>query len=112
MKSEATWMLVKNIEIPIDKIADFCQRWKITELALFGSVLRDDFRSDSDVDILVTFDPDAHRTLFDMVDMQDELEAVFGRKVDLVSRRGIERSRNYLRRKAILNSAQIIYAVS
>ncbi len=105
-------MLVKNIEIPIDKIADFCQRWKITELALFGSVLRDDFRSDSDVDILVTFDPDAHRTLFDMVDMQDELEAVFGRKVDLVSRRGIERSRNYLRRKAILNSAQIIYAVS
>jgi hypothetical protein len=112
MKSEATWMLVKNIEIPTDKIADFCQRWKITELALFGSVLRDDFRSDSDVDILVTFDPDAHRTLFDMVDMQDELEAVFGRKVDLVSRRGIERSRNYLRRKAILNSAQIIYAVS
>ncbi len=105
-------MLVKNIEIPTDKIADFCQRWKITELALFGSVLRDDFRSDSDVDILVTFDPDAHRTLFDMVDMQDELEAVFGRKVDLVSRRGIERSRNYLRRKAILNSAQIIYAVS
>jgi predicted nucleotidyltransferase len=112
MKSEATWMLVKNIEIPTDKITDFCQRWKITEFALFGSVLRDDFRSDSDVDILVTFDPDAHRTLFDLVDMQDELEAMFGRKVDLVSRRGIERSRNYLRRKAILNSAQIIYAVS
>jgi predicted nucleotidyltransferase len=105
-------MLVKNIEIPTDKITDFCQRWKITEFALFGSVLRDDFRSDSDVDILVTFDPDAHRTLFDLVDMQDELEAMFGRKVDLVSRRGIERSRNYLRRKAILNSAQIIYAVS
>jgi predicted nucleotidyltransferase len=105
-------MLVKNIEIPTDKITDFCQRWKITEFALFGSVLRDDFRSDSDVDILVTFDPDAHRTLFDLVDMQDELEVMFGRKVDLVSRRGIERSRNYLRRKAILNSAQIIYAVS
>ena len=105
-------MVAKNIEIPTDKIADFCQRWKITEFAFFGSVLRDDFRPDSDVDILVTFDPDAHRTLFDMVDMQDELEAVFGRKVDLVSRRGIERSRNYLRRKAILNSAQIIYAVS
>jgi len=105
-------MLVKNIEIPTDKIADFCQRWKITELALFGSVLRDDFRSDSDVDILVTFAPDAHRTLFDMVDMQDELEAMFERKVDLVSRRGIERSRNYLRRKAILDSAEIIYAAS
>jgi len=105
-------MVVKNIEIPTDKIADFCQRWKITEFAFFGSVLRDDFRPDSDVDILVTFDPDAHRTLFDMVDMQDELEAMFGRKVDLVSKRGIERSRNYLRRKAILNSAQIIYATS
>ena len=105
-------MLVKNIEIPTDKIADFCQRWKITKFAFFGSVLRDDFRPDSDVDILVTFDPDAHRTLFDMVDMQDELEAMFGRKVDLVSKRGIERSRNYLRRKTILNSAQIIYAAS
>ncbi len=105
-------MVVKNIEIPTDKIANFCQRWKITEFALFGSVLRDDFRPDSDVDILVTFDPDAHRTLFDMVDMQDELEAIFGRKVDLISKRGIERSRNYLRRKAILNSAQIIYAAS
>lgn len=105
-------MVVKNIEIPIDKIADFCQRWKITEFAFFGSVLRDDFRPDSDVDILVTFAPNAHRTLFDMVDMQDELEAMFGRKVDLLSKRGIERSRNYLRRKAILNSAQIIYAAS
>ena len=105
-------MVAKNIEIPTDKIADFCQRWKITEFAFFGSVLRDDFRPDSDVDILVTFDPDAHRTLFDMVDMQDELEAMFGRKVDLVSKRGIEHSRNYLRRKTILNSAQIIYAAS
>ena len=105
-------MVVKNIEIPIDKIADFCQRWKITEFAFFGSVLRDDFRPDSDIDVLVTFAPNAHRTLFDMVDMQDELEAMFGRKVDLLSKRGIERSRNYLRRKAILNSAQIIYAAS
>lgn len=105
-------MVVKNIEIPTDKIADFCQRWKITEFAFFGSVLREDFRPDSDIDILVTFAPDAHRTMFELVDMQDELEAMFKRKVDLVSRRGIEQSRNYLRRKAILNSAQIIYATS
>ena len=105
-------MVVKNIEIPKDKIEDFCQRWKITEFAFFGSVLRDDFRPDSDIDVLVTFAPNAHRTLFDMVDMQDELEAMFARKVDVVSKRGIERSRNYLRRKAILNSAQIIYAAS
>ncbi len=105
-------MVVKNIEIPIDKIADFCPHWKITEFAFLGSVLRDDFRLDSDIDVLVTFAPNAHRTLFDMVDMQDELEAMFGRKVDLLSKRGIEHSRNYIRRKAILNSAQIIYAAS
>ena len=105
-------MVVKNIEIPTDKVADFCQRWKITEFGFFGSVLREEFRPDSDIDILVTFAPDAHRTMFELVDMQDELEAMFKRKVDLVSRRGIEQSRNYLRRKAILKSAQIIYATS
>ncbi len=105
-------MVVKNIEIPQDKIVNFCQRWKITEFALFGSVLRDDFHSDSDIDVLATFAPDAQWSLFDHVDMQDELEAVFGRKVDLVSRRGIEHSRNYIRRKAILSSAEVIYVAS
>jgi len=104
-------MKVKNIEIPNDKIAEFCQRWKITEFALFGSVLRDDFRPDSsDVDILVTFDPNSHTTLFDMVDMKEELEEIFARKVDLLSKRGIERSSNYLRRREILSSAVVIYA--
>jgi uncharacterized protein len=98
-----------KIPIDRDKIAEFCRRWKITEFALFGSVLRDDFRPDSDVDVLVTFAPDAEWGLFDMVDMQDELEKIFGRKVDLVSRRGIEASRNYLRRKAILSSAEVIH---
>ena len=100
-----------SARIPIDrnKIAEFCRRWKITEFALFGSVLRDDFRPDSDVDVLVTFAPDAEWSLFVMVDMQDELEKTFGRKVDLVSRRGIEASRNYLRRKAILSSAEVIH---
>jgi predicted nucleotidyltransferase len=92
-----------------DKIADFCRRWKITELALFGSVLRDDFRPDSDVDILVTFAPDAEWSLFDHVDMEDELEVILGRPVDLVSRRGLEKSRNYLRRRAILESAQVVH---
>lgn len=103
-----------SVRIPIDheKIADFCQRWKITEFALFGSVLRDDFRPNSDVDVLVTFDADSHWTLFDLVHMEWELEAMFGREVDLVSRRGIERSRNYLRRKAILSSAEVIYVAS
>lgn len=105
-------MLVKNIEISETKIANFCYRWRITELALFGSALREDFRPDSDIDVLVKFTPDHQWTLLDHVDMRDELEAIFGRKVDLVSKTAIERSRNYLRRKNILNSAQVIYEVS
>ena len=99
----------KVFEIPSDKIADYCRRWKITELALFGSAMRDDFNPESDIDVLVTFDTDAHWTLFDMVDMQEELKDIFGRDVDLVSRRGIELSQNYLRRKEILSSAKVIH---
>lgn len=93
-----------------DMIADFCRRWKITEFAVFGSILRDDFHNDSDIDVLVTFSPDASWSLFDHVDMQDELSEILGRKVDLLSRRGIEKSRNYIRREAILSSARVIYA--
>lgn len=99
-----------KIEIPKDKLAEFCRRWKINEFALFGSVLSGDFRPDSDIDVLVTFAPDARWSLLSLVQMNTELEKIFGRKVDLVSRRGIETSRNYLRRKAILNSAQVIHA--
>ncbi|RJP48882.1 MAG: nucleotidyltransferase [Anaerolineaceae bacterium] len=96
--------------LPKKKIAAFCKRWNIRSFALFGSVLRDDFRPDSDVDVLVSFAPQAHVTLFDMVRMQEELKTIFGRNVDLISRRGVENSRNYLRRKAILESAQVIHA--
>ncbi len=99
-----------RIEIPSDEVAEFCKRWKITELAVFGSVLRDDFRPDSDVDVLVTFAPDSKWSLFDHVDMEDELHQILGRPVDLVSRRGIERSRNPFRRKAILESARVVHA--
>ena len=98
-----------RVNVPQEKIAEFCRRWKIVEFALFGSVLRDDFGPDSDVDVLVTFDPDARWGLFAMVHMQHELEEILRIKVDLVSRRGIEASRNYLRRQAILNSARVIY---
>jgi uncharacterized protein len=98
-----------SIAIDREKIAEFCRRWKITEFALFGSVLREDFRPDSDVDVLVSFASDAHWTLFDMVHMQEELQTILGREVDLVSRRGLEASRNYLRRKAILSSAEVVH---
>jgi predicted nucleotidyltransferase len=99
-----------NIVIPTTAIADFCQRWKITEFALFGSILREDFRPDSDVDVLVTFAPSARWSLFDLVTMQEELTSIFGRPVDLLTRNGVAASRNYIRRKAILNSAQVVYA--
>jgi predicted nucleotidyltransferase len=98
------------IEIPHEKITEFCKKWHITELALFGSVLREDFRPDSDIDVLVRLSEDAHTTLFNMVDMKDELEKIFGRKVDLLSRRGVESSRNYIRKEAILSSAEPLYA--
>lgn len=98
-----------HIDVPKDQIATFCRKWKITELALFGSVLRDDFRPDSDVDVLVTFLPESHHTLFDLVHAQDELQAIMGRKVDLVERKAVERSENYIRRKHILSSVEPIY---
>lgn len=105
-------MLEPKIVLPKDRIVEFCQRWKITEFALFGSVLRDDFRPDSDIDVLVKFAADASWTLLDHVDMQDELQAILGRNVDLISRKGIERSRNKIRRKEILESAEVYYAAA
>ena len=97
-------------EIPSQEIAEFCRRWRITELSVFGSALRADFRPDSDIDLLASFDPEAHWTLFDMARMREELIGMLGREVDLVSRRGVEASRNPIRREAILSSAQPIYA--
>ena len=102
--------MTARIAIPADGIAAFCERWQVTELALFGSVLRDDFRPDSDIDVLVAFSDGARHTLFDMVEMEAELKALFGRDVDLTERAGIEQSRNYLRRRAVLRSVETIYA--
>ena len=104
-------MILMNVR-SMDEIAAFCERWQITEFALFGSVLRNDFGSESDIDVLVTFAPEATWTLLDHVDMQDQLEEIFRRPVDLVSRRGLEQSRNHLRRQAILNSAEVIFATA
>lgn len=99
-----------RIALSHDHLAEFCGKWQITELALFGSVLREDFRPDSDVDVLVSFSKDAHHSLLDMARIESELERMLGRRVDLVDRTAIERSRNYIRRKAILDSAEAIYA--
>ena len=88
----------------------FCRKWKIQEFALFGSVLRDDFGPDSDVDVLVSFQPGAEWDLFDVVDMQNELAPVFGRKVDLFDREAVEQSRNPFRRRGILSNTRVVYA--
>lgn len=95
--------------IPIDpeQIAAFCRKWRITEFALFGSVLRDDFRPDSDVDVLVQLHPNHGLSLFDWVEMIDELKNLFGREVDLVEKETIQ---NPFRRHSILTSRQVIYA--
>ena len=98
--------------ISIDRkvLAGFCRRWKITELSLFGSVPRDNFRADSDVDILVTFADDADWSLLDHVAMEEELSSLLERRVDLVTRRAVARSRNRIRKQAILSGAEQIYA--
>ena len=95
--------------IPDDRIANFARRWKITELALFGSVLRDDFDADSDVDVLVSFDSAATWSLWDLTTMEDELSSLFGRKVDLVEKEGL---RNPFRRQHILSGRKVIYVGS
>jgi uncharacterized protein len=101
--------VTQNIYLPFDQIVSFCQRWQIIQLALFGSILRDDFRDDSDIDFLYLFAPDAQHTLFDLVTIRDELENLIGRKIDLISRKGIQSSRNYLRKNEILSTAITIY---
>ena len=98
-----------RIEVPTDKVADFCRRWKIIELDLFGSALRDDFGPESDVDVLVSFAEGAGWSLFDIVTMQEELKQLLGREVDLVERRAVENSENYIRRRYILNSVEPVY---
>jgi len=102
--------MITSVQLDHKRIKEFCRRWNVTELALFGSVLREDFKPDSDVDVLVAFAPDSHTSLFDLVDMEEELSGIVGRKVDLVCREGIERSHNYIRRQAILNAAEVVYA--
>lgn len=98
------------LQLPMEKIVELCHKWQVTELALFGSALRDDFRPDSDIDVMVQFHPDAHPTFSTLDQIEAELKTMFDRDIDLVTRQGIESSRNYLRRHEILSSAQVIYA--
>ena len=100
-------MKFHNIDIPEDKLADFCRRRKVIELALFGSVLRDDFGPGSDIDVLVTFTPDCGWSLWDLFDMREELHQIFGREVDLVEKDAL---RNPFRKHEILRTYKVVYA--
>jgi uncharacterized protein len=103
-------MTITTIDLSMEAIAEFCNRWQVTEFALFGSVLRDDFLPDSDIDVMVQFHSEAHPTFSNLDQMEAELKTIFHRDIDLITRQGIETSRNYLRRQEILSSAQVIYA--
>ncbi|MFY9824496.1 MAG: nucleotidyltransferase family protein [Thermoanaerobaculia bacterium] len=96
-----------RLPLPLEAVQAFCRKWNVEELALFGSVLREDFSPKSDIDVLVTFSPQAGLSLFDFVEMQDELEKILHREVDLVSRGSL---RNPFRRHEILNTRQVVYA--
>jgi hypothetical protein len=99
-------MRSRKFTLPRKKIAEFCKRWSINEFSVFGSVLRDDFHPDSDIDVLVSIDPKAHIGLFEIAQMKIELEAMFKRPIDLVEKEGL---RNPYRRSEILRTAQVVY---
>jgi predicted nucleotidyltransferase len=99
-----------KLALPTNELADFCRRHNIIEFAIFGSALRADFGPDSDIDVLVTFAPGVVYSLSRYVAMQDELEQLFGRSVDLIDKQAVEESPNYIRKGAILESAEVVYA--
>ncbi len=103
LQSDLQYVVSDRLKVSLDAIAQFCQRWNIVEFALFGSVLRDDFRPDSDVDVLVTYEPSHRLTLSDLLSMQEQIEHLFQRSVDLVEK-------NPYRRSNILKTYRVIYA--
>ncbi|NJL19625.1 MAG: nucleotidyltransferase family protein [Leptolyngbyaceae cyanobacterium SM1_3_5] len=106
MQTELQALIDQRLQVDRSQIVEFCDRWKITEFALFGSVLRDDFRPDSDIDVLVTFAPNSRWSLLNWVDMKAELEAMFKREVDIVEKKGLT---NPYRRYEILKTHQVVY---
>jgi len=105
-------MITKNLDVSKDDVRAFCQKWQVVEFDLFGSVLGSSFGPSSDVDILLVYAKDAHPTLIDEVQMQDELESLFGRTVHFMTKRAVQDSANPIRRKAILESATPVYVES
>ena len=103
-------MVTLQTRVPRKKITTFCKRWKIVEFSLFGSAIREDFSAQSDIDALVSFAPRSNWSLFDHIQMRRELQEIFGREVDLITRRALEQSRNTLLRSEILGTAKLFYS--
>jgi predicted nucleotidyltransferase len=104
-----TPVITPKLDLPYEQLAEFCARWKVQRLAVFGSVLREDFAGRSDVDFLADFAADAKWTLWDHMTMEEELACLLGRPVDLVDRVAVQESRNWIRRREILSTAREIY---
>lgn len=105
-------MRAGHLEFDPDVLRAFCEKWGVAELAVFGSVLRDDYRPDSDIDFLVTWAPGVKRTVWEMFDMKDELAALYHRTIGLAQRQVVERDFNPIRRQNILASARVLYAAA
>ncbi|MGD2158920.1 MAG: nucleotidyltransferase domain-containing protein [Anaerolineales bacterium] len=101
-------MELKSLELPVEEIRLFCERWKIVEFAIFGSAIRADYGPESDLDVLIEFSSDAKWGLFDHVDMKIELQGILGRDIDLVTRSALEQSHNWVRKAEILSTAQVL----
>ena len=100
----------RHLKVQTDRLEAICQQWQITELALFGSILRDDYNHQSDIDLLVSFANEANITFFDLDAIEEQLSKLFNRPVDLVTKQAIEHSHNYIRKKNILDNSIVIYA--
>lgn len=109
IKAQTNKLTQLAIVLPINTIQAFCQRWQIAELSIFGSILRDDFDINSDVDFLYVLKPNTHWKLSDLIHAEEELAQLLGRKVDLVGKASVEQSHNWLRKRNILSSAKVIY---
>ena len=100
-------MKYHDIDIPENRLTELCRKWKVTELSLFGSILREDFSPSSDVDVLVNFDPAAPWSLWDLMDMKEQLEALFGHSIHMVEKEAL---RNPFRKRQILSTYEVVYA--
>jgi hypothetical protein len=103
-------MTINNLKIPEERLRKICEKYLVKELAIFGSALDGDFNDDSDIDLLYTFQDNAEHSLFSKVRIKEEFEKLFGRPVDLISRKAIENSRNIYKKRAILEHSKVIYA--